>query len=36
MEPKKRAIEYRWVYKIKYNVDGEVERFNDKLVEKGF
>lgn len=32
----KSAIGYRWIYKIKYKSNGEVERFKATLVEKGY
>ena len=36
MPPGKKAIGSRWVYKIKLNVDGSLERYKARLVVKGY
>lgn len=32
----KRSVQCKWMYKIKYNNDGIVERYKVKLVVKGY
>ena len=34
--PHKKAIGCRWIYKVKYNVDGLVNRLKAQLVAKGY
>ena len=34
--PHKKAIGCRWIYKVKYNVDGSVNRYKALVIAKGY
>ncbi|CAM8899443.1 unnamed protein product [Rhodiola kirilowii] len=36
LPPEKRAVDCKWVFKVKHNSDGTVERYKARLVAKGF
>jgi transposase InsO family protein len=36
LPPPRKAIKVRWVYDLKYNSDGSIERYKARLVAKGF
>ncbi|OMO49485.1 Reverse transcriptase, RNA-dependent DNA polymerase [Corchorus capsularis] len=36
LPPVKRAIDSKWIYKVKFNPDGTVERYKARLVAKGY
>jgi hypothetical protein len=36
LPPGKNVVGYRWVYKIKTNFDGYIERYKARLVTKGY
>lgn len=34
--PSKRVVECKWLYKVKYKLDGTIERYKARQVAKGF
>ena len=34
--PHQKAINCRWIFKVKYNVDGFVNRYKPRLIAKGY
>ena len=36
MPPKRQAIDCKWVFRVKENADGSINRFKARLVAKGF
>lgn len=36
LPPEKKTVGFRWVYKVKYHSNGEVERYKARLVAKGY
>lgn len=36
LPPNRQAIGYKWVFKIKENLDGSVQKYKARLVVKGF
>ena len=36
LPPNKRVVGCKWVFRIKYKVDGSIERYKARLVAKGY
>ena len=36
LPPHKKAMECKWLYKIKYRADGSIEHYKAHLITKGF
>ena len=36
LPPHKRAVRFKWVYRVKYKADGSLDKYKARLVAKGF